>query len=91
MVVFGLLVAIGVFIIHYWNGGSLYELANIASIVFLFWMTDVLVHLHIMSLPVRQQRKMKKALQSFMKTPEGKKMEKELEMLKEQKKTQENL
>lgn len=72
MIVFALLVAAGVFIIHYWNGGTLEQLLPLTSIIVLFWMADMLTHLHIMSLPTRRQIKAIKKSSEFLKSPEGK-------------------
>lgn len=44
-----LLVFIVISCIHYFNGGTPDDLLKVGSIVFLLWMLDVLVNLHIIA------------------------------------------
>jgi hypothetical protein len=53
MSVIVLMVSIAFLGIHYYNGGTFDEVVPFVSIIVLLWMLDVIVHLHIISRPLR--------------------------------------
>lgn len=60
MAVIAMLIGIAFSAIHFYNGGEFSELVPLGTLLVLFWMMDITVHVHIMASPFVAARKLMK-------------------------------